>query len=49
MYFILEEMQIELGDTPIDNIFINDYMPRRRYICKSIPDGIQVCQGQAGF
>ena len=28
MYFILEEMQIELGDTPIDNIFINDYMPQ---------------------
>ncbi|MDI9495024.1 MAG: DnaD domain protein [Bacillota bacterium] len=27
MYFILEEMQYELGDTPIDNIFINDYMP----------------------
>ena len=28
MYFILQEMQIELGDTPIDNIFINDYMPQ---------------------
>ena len=27
MYFILQEMQIELGDTPIENIFINDYMP----------------------
>ena len=28
MYFILQEMQMELGDTPIDNIFINDYMPQ---------------------
>ncbi len=27
MYFILQEMQIDLGDTPIENIFINDYMP----------------------
>lgn len=27
MYFILEEAKFELGDTPIDNIFINDYMP----------------------
>ena len=24
MYFILQEMQIDLGDTPIENIFIND-------------------------
>lgn len=27
MYFILQEMKIDLGDTPIENIFINDYMP----------------------
>ena len=27
MYFIFQEMQIDLGDTPIENIFINDYMP----------------------
>lgn len=27
MYFILQELQIDLGDTPIENIFINDYMP----------------------
>lgn len=27
MYFILQEMQIDLGDTLIENIFINDYMP----------------------
>ena len=27
MYFILQEMQIDLGDTPVENIFINDYMP----------------------
>ncbi len=27
MYFVLQEMQIDLGDTPIENIFINDYMP----------------------
>lgn len=27
MYFILQEMQIDLGNTPIENIFINDYMP----------------------
>lgn len=27
MYFILQEMQIDLGETPIENIFINDYMP----------------------
>ncbi|WP_313339187.1 DnaD domain protein [Sedimentibacter sp.] len=27
MYFILQEMQIDLGDTPIENIFIDDYMP----------------------
>lgn len=27
MFFILQEMQIDLGDTPIENIFINDYMP----------------------
>ena len=27
MYFILQEMQKDLGDTPIENIFINDYMP----------------------
>jgi len=28
MYFIFQEMQIDLGDTPIENIFINDYMPQ---------------------
>ncbi|MDD4088893.1 MAG: DnaD domain protein [Tissierellia bacterium] len=28
MYFILQEMQKDLGDTPIENIFINDYMPQ---------------------
>lgn len=28
MYFILQELQIDLGDTPIENIFINDYMPQ---------------------
>lgn len=27
MYFILQELQIDLGDTLIENIFINDYMP----------------------
>ncbi len=27
MYFILQEMQIDLGDTLVENIFINDYMP----------------------
>lgn len=27
MNFLLEEMQIDLGDTPIENIFITDYMP----------------------
>lgn len=27
MYFILQELQIDLGDTPVENIFINDYMP----------------------
>ena len=27
MYFILQEMKKDLGDTPIENIFINDYMP----------------------
>lgn len=27
MYYILQELQIDLGDTPIENIFINDYMP----------------------
>lgn len=27
MHFILQEMKIDLGDTPIENIFINDYMP----------------------
>ena len=27
MYFIFQEMQIDLGDTPVENIFINDYMP----------------------
>lgn len=27
MYFILQEMQIDLGDTPVENIFITDYMP----------------------
>ncbi|MEL7649616.1 MAG: DnaD domain protein [Sedimentibacter sp.] len=27
MYFILQEMKIDLGDTPVENIFINDYMP----------------------
>lgn len=27
MNFILQEQKIDLGDTPIENIFINDYMP----------------------
>ncbi len=27
MNFILQEMKIDLGDTPIENIFITDYMP----------------------
>ena len=27
MYFILQELQKDLGDTPIENIFINDFMP----------------------
>lgn len=27
MYYILQELQIDLGETPIENIFINDYMP----------------------
>lgn len=27
MNFILQELQIDLGDTPIENIFITDYMP----------------------
>ena len=27
MNFFLQEMQIDLGDTPIENIFITDYMP----------------------
>lgn len=27
MNFILQEMQIDLGETPIENIFITDYMP----------------------
>ncbi|WP_326911161.1 DnaD domain-containing protein [Sedimentibacter sp. MB31-C6] len=27
MSFFLQEMQIDLGDTPIENIFITDYMP----------------------
>jgi len=43
MYFILQEMQIELGDTPIDNIFINDYMPQAEGTY------VKVCQGQAGL
>lgn len=27
MYFKLKKLNMELGDTPIENIFINDYMP----------------------
>ncbi|MGD9567598.1 MAG: DnaD domain-containing protein [Sedimentibacter sp.] len=27
MYFVLQDMQKDLGDTPVENIFINDYMP----------------------
>ncbi|NLJ78505.1 MAG: DNA replication protein, partial [Tissierellia bacterium] len=27
MNFTIETTDIDLGDTPIENIFINDYMP----------------------
>lgn len=27
MYYILQELEKDLGDTPIENIFINDFMP----------------------
>ncbi len=36
MYFILQEMQIDLGDTPIENIFINDYMPDADGTCVKV-------------
>ena len=28
MYFKLEQMTMDMGDTPVENIFLNDYMPQ---------------------